>query len=213
MPRHAGPSEGVEVIDAAGKTVLPGLDRHPSAFPGNLTDDDTDWVMQPPSRSRPSPSSRPTTASPTVSPTSATGCLWYPHPRLHRQGRLQGPARSGPPASASAALPATATPPPQPGASTRNRTPGASGRRSSGTCVRPSVVACARTRCHQDLGYWWRHLALGLRSTSNYCLRRSRPSKRPSWSASPCGATTVKLRRLRFRPLWLRAVHPRFRYR
>ena len=39
--------EGVEVIDAAGKTVLPGLIDTHLHFSGNLTDDDTDWVMQP----------------------------------------------------------------------------------------------------------------------------------------------------------------------
>ena len=35
------------VIDAAGKTVLPGLIDTHLHFSGNLTDDDTDWVMQP----------------------------------------------------------------------------------------------------------------------------------------------------------------------
>ena len=39
--------EGHEVIDAAGKTVMPGLIDTHLHFSGNLTDDDTDWVMQP----------------------------------------------------------------------------------------------------------------------------------------------------------------------
>ena len=39
--------EGYEVIDAAGKTVMPGLIDTHLHFSGNLTDDDTDWVMQP----------------------------------------------------------------------------------------------------------------------------------------------------------------------
>ena len=50
---YAGPHEdvpadkGYEVIDAAGKTVMPGLIDTHLHFSGNLTDDDTDWVMQP----------------------------------------------------------------------------------------------------------------------------------------------------------------------
>ena len=39
--------EGYEVIDAVGKTVMPGLIDTHLHFSGNLTDDDTDWVMQP----------------------------------------------------------------------------------------------------------------------------------------------------------------------
>lgn len=38
---------GYEVIDATGKTVMPGLIDTHLHFSGNLTDDDTDWVMQP----------------------------------------------------------------------------------------------------------------------------------------------------------------------
>lgn len=34
-------------IDATGKTVMPGLIDTHLHFSGNLTDDDTDWVMQP----------------------------------------------------------------------------------------------------------------------------------------------------------------------
>ena len=42
------PSEaGYNSIDAAGKTVMPGLIDTHLHFSGNLTDDDTDWVMQP----------------------------------------------------------------------------------------------------------------------------------------------------------------------
>ena len=50
---YAGPHEdvpadkGYEVIDATGKTVMPGLIDTHLHFSGNLTDDDTDWVMQP----------------------------------------------------------------------------------------------------------------------------------------------------------------------
>ena len=39
--------QGFEVIDATGKTVMPGLIDTHLHFSGNLTDDDTDWVMQP----------------------------------------------------------------------------------------------------------------------------------------------------------------------
>ena len=38
---------GYNSIDAAGKTVMPGLIDTHLHFSGNLTDDDTDWVMQP----------------------------------------------------------------------------------------------------------------------------------------------------------------------
>lgn len=41
------PDRGYEFIDAAGKTVMPGLIDTHLHFSGNLTDDDTDWVMQP----------------------------------------------------------------------------------------------------------------------------------------------------------------------
>ena len=44
---HQDTPEGYEVIDAAGKTVMPGLIDTHLHFSGNLTDDDTDWVMQP----------------------------------------------------------------------------------------------------------------------------------------------------------------------
>ena len=44
MPQYR---EGALLIDAAGKTVLPGLIDTHLHFSGNLTDDDTDWVMQP----------------------------------------------------------------------------------------------------------------------------------------------------------------------
>ena len=39
--------QGFETIDATGKTVMPGLIDTHLHFSGNLTDDDTDWVMQP----------------------------------------------------------------------------------------------------------------------------------------------------------------------
>ncbi|WP_307738820.1 amidohydrolase family protein [uncultured Parolsenella sp.] len=41
------PDRGYEFIDATGKTVMPGLIDTHLHFSGNLTDDDTDWVMQP----------------------------------------------------------------------------------------------------------------------------------------------------------------------
>jgi len=41
------PDQGYEFIDATGKTVMPGLIDTHLHFSGNLTDDDTDWVMQP----------------------------------------------------------------------------------------------------------------------------------------------------------------------
>ncbi len=44
---HQDTPEGYEVIDAAGKTVRPGLIDTHLHFSGNLTYDDTDWVMQP----------------------------------------------------------------------------------------------------------------------------------------------------------------------
>lgn len=50
---YAGPSdgqqvpEGYEVRSIAGKTIMPGLIDTHLHFSGNLTDDDTDWVMQP----------------------------------------------------------------------------------------------------------------------------------------------------------------------
>ena len=44
---HQDTPEGYEVIDATGKTVMPGLIDTHLHFSGNLTDDDTDWVMQP----------------------------------------------------------------------------------------------------------------------------------------------------------------------
>ena len=40
--------EGYEVRDIAGKTIMPGLIDTHLHFSGNLTDDDSDWVLEHP---------------------------------------------------------------------------------------------------------------------------------------------------------------------
>lgn len=117
--------EGVEVIDAAGKTVLPGLIDTHLHFSGNLTDDDTDWVMQPLLEKQ------------AVAVKQAYDCLTHGLTTVCEIGRFgiqiatastraSSRARAfWQPALASAALPATATPTTAARSLTRNRTPGA----------------------------------------------------------------------------------------
>lgn len=45
---YKAPEAGYEVIDATGKTVMPGLIDTHLHFSGNLTDDDSDWVLEDP---------------------------------------------------------------------------------------------------------------------------------------------------------------------
>ena len=63
--------EGYEIIDATGKTVMPGIIDTHIHFSGNLTDNDNDWVIETVAQKRHALSSRPTTPSPTASRRSA----------------------------------------------------------------------------------------------------------------------------------------------
>ena len=75
----------------------------------------------------------------------------------------------------------------------RNRTPGAIRSTVLGICVRPSAVACARTPMPSRSGLPVAASGAGTpAATSTTAPRRFRPwSKRPRWSASPCGATAT----------------------
>ena len=79
------------------------------------------------------------------------------------------------------------------GKTTRNRTPGAIRSTVLGICARPSVVACARTPMPSRSGLPVAASGAGTpAATSTTAPRRFRPwSKRPRWSASPCGATAT----------------------
>lgn len=208
--------EGVEVIDAAGKTVLPGLIDTHLHFSGNLTDDDTDWVMQPLLEKQ------------AVAVKQAYDCLTHGLTTVCEIGRFGIQIRDcidkgvfkarafWPPASASAALPATVTPTTAPRSSIRNPIPGATRSTVLGICARPSVVACARTPMPSRSGYRWRHLALGLRSRPALLLRgdpgrgrRGKDGRHPR--VEPL--LQQPRRCLRFRSLWLRAADSRLRYR
>lgn len=145
------------------------------------------------SRSRPSPSSRPTTASLTASPPSARSAALVSR-SVTASTRASSRARAfWPPALASAALPATATPTTAARSSTRNRTPGATRSTVLGICARPSVVACAKTPMPSRSGLPVAASGAGTPAATNTTApRRFRPwSKRPRWSESPCGATAI----------------------
>lgn len=185
--------EGVEVIDAAGKTVLPGLIDTHLHFSGNLTDDDTDWVMQPLLEKQ------------AVAVKQAYDCLTHGLTTVCEIGRFGIQIRDcidkgvfkarafWPPAWASAALPVTATLTTAPRSSTRNPTPGATRSMVLGICARPSAVACARTPMPSRSGLPVAASGAGTPVvTSTIAPRRSRPwSKRQRWSVSPCGATAT----------------------
>lgn len=168
--------EGVEVIDAAGKTVLPGLIDTHLHFSGNLTDDDTDWVMQPLLEKQ------------AVAVKQAYDCLTHGLTTVCEIGRFGIQIRDcidkgvfkarafWPPDSASAVLPVTVTPTTAARSSTRNRTPGAIRSTVLGICARPSVVACARTPMPSRSGPPVAASGAGTPvATSTTAPRRSRP--------------------------------------
>ena len=160
--------EGVEVIDAAGKTVLPGLIDTHLHFSGNLTDDDTDWVMQPLLEKQ------------AVAVKQAYDCLTHGLTTVCEIGRFGIQIRDcidkgvfkGPRVLATglgfcrvAAR-----------SSTRNRTPGAIRSTVLGICARPSVVACARTPMPSRSGLPVAASGAGTPvATSTIAPRRSRP--------------------------------------
>ncbi len=144
--------EDVEVIDAAGKTVLPGLIDTHLHFSGNLTDDDTDWVMQPLLEKQ------------AVAVKQAYDCLTHGLTTVCEIGRFGIQIRDCidkgvfeglrvlATASASAALPVTVTPTTAPRSSTRNPTPGATRSMVLGICA---VAVRRRLRENPDAIKIW----------------------------------------------------------
>ena len=173
---HQDTPEGYEVIDAAGKTVMPGLIDTHLHFSGNLTDDDTDWVMQPLLEKQ------------AVAVKQAYDCLTHGLTTVCEIGRFgiqfvtasrRASSRvlaSSPPVSVSAAPPATATP--TTAASSRTKSPILGATRSTvrGTFARPFAVACARTPMPSRSGLPAAASGAGTPvATSTTAPRRSRP--------------------------------------